>query len=97
MIPKQRPGSVREVWAPKVRAIQELQANAWAHPVRKTVLFSSTAALLGPAGQANYAAANSALNALSHLQQASGERHLPVILHAGNSAVRVSKSAAMNP
>lgn len=70
---KQSLGSMREVWAPKMQAIQCLQQQAWGHPMQDTVLFSSTAALLGPPGQANYAAANAALNALSQQQQSSGK------------------------
>ena len=41
-------------------------------PVSHAVMFSSIAALTGPAGSANYAAANAALDSLCHSQQSQG-------------------------
>ena len=47
-------------------------AAAGAAPLATTSIFSSTSALLGPAGQANYAAANAALGAWADQQHAAG-------------------------
>ena len=68
----QTAASVRAVFAPKVTGGQLLLQLAAAAPLQQAALFSSTAALIGPAGQANYAAGNSMLGALSAVQQHSG-------------------------
>lgn len=47
-------------------------AAAGAAPLSAVSIFSSTSALLGPAGQANYAAANAALGAWADQQHAAG-------------------------
>ena len=41
-------------------------------PLGRAVMFSSIAALTGPAGSANYAAANAALDSLCHSQRSQG-------------------------
>lgn len=70
LIHKQTPSSLRKVLAPKldgaVNAVGDLAA---ARPTRGVAYFSSVAALLGNAGQANYSAANAALDALAASQQ----------------------------
>lgn len=57
-------------------SLQALSGQAVDH----TVLFSSIAALTGPAGSSNYAAVNASLEAASARLQSQG-RHLPSYLH----------------
>ena len=59
-----------QVWAPKQPALANLQQHGNLLPLRTQLLFSSVAALLGSPGQANYSAANAALDAAArHAQQ----------------------------
>jgi acyl transferase domain-containing protein/NADPH:quinone reductase-like Zn-dependent oxidoreductase/acyl carrier protein len=53
------------VLAPKVRGSLNLLSATRRHPVDFVVLFSSAAAVIGGAGQANYAAANACMAALA--------------------------------
>ena len=62
----------RRVYAPKAVGGWGLQRASAASPLDACVLFSSVAALLGSAGQANYAAANCCLDATSALRRAVG-------------------------
>ena len=70
---KQTVASLREVMAPKWHAAASLASLSWAHPVSADVSFSSLSALLGTAGQANYAAANLMLNSRAEERQSCGE------------------------
>jgi len=56
---------LRDVWAPKVTSAQLWSQISCSHSITTQVLFSSVASFLGSAGQANYSAANGALDGLA--------------------------------
>ena len=70
VLPKQTAGSLAWVYAPKVHGAWTLQSAFICTPLRMCALFSSVAALLGGAGQANYSAANACLDALAASRRA---------------------------
>ena len=62
-LPNQTASSLRAALAPKATAASRLQQRlAGLTPLGSMQLFSSIASLLGSSGQANYAAANAALD-----------------------------------
>jgi KR domain len=62
-LPQQTVARLRAVLAPKASGTRNLLAAVAAAPLGSVALFSSIAALLGNAGQSNYAAANALLDA----------------------------------
>ncbi|GBG00647.1 type I polyketide synthase, partial [Raphidocelis subcapitata] len=72
-LPRQSLGGLRRVWASKAAPIEAWRASLLRHqPLGAVVLFSSVAALLGSAGQANYATANAALDGAAAAEQRGG-------------------------
>lgn len=69
LLSKQTAQTLRSALAPKLDGSLHLSAAAYGRPVLNCAFFSSIAALLGNAGQTNYAASNAALDGLAHSQQ----------------------------
>jgi NAD(P)-dependent dehydrogenase (short-subunit alcohol dehydrogenase family) len=79
------------VFAPKVAGAWNLHAATREMPLDFFVLFSSTAAMLGHAGQANHGAANAFLDALAHARRAMG---LPALSVNWGSWSRIGAAAS---
>lgn len=71
-LPNQTAAGLRAVCAPKVPFAARASLAAGLQALRAVSLFSSVAAFLGTAGQANYAAANSALDCWAEVLQGRG-------------------------
>jgi len=87
-IANQTAAGLRTVFAPKVASTLAMQGRAAAFPVNPNIVFSSIASLLGSTGQANYAAANAALEGWAAAMTASGSNAIAVqwgAWAAGNS------------
>ena len=69
----QTQAGLQRVWAPKAKAAWSLHRAAMRWQQQMFVVFSSVSALLGGAGQANYAAANSSLDGLVRMRHECGQ------------------------
>ena len=69
LLSKQSSRTLRITLAPKSDSAQHLSRATLACPLQSCSYFSSIAALLGNAGQTNYAASNAALEGLAQHQQ----------------------------
>ena len=77
-LPNQSPKTIRAAFSAKLAALEQWRPSLAVQPAGVEVLFSSVAALLGSAGQANYSGANSLLDATAAgLQQQVRPRYLP--------------------
>ncbi|WP_345702205.1 KR domain-containing protein, partial [Streptomyces avermitilis] len=96
------------VLQPKIDAATHLHHLTLHHPVTTFVLYSSAAGQLGTAGQANYAAANTYLDALAHHRRTHGHpatslawgfwnQRSDMTGHLGDAEVERMERAGMRP
>jgi NADPH:quinone reductase-like Zn-dependent oxidoreductase/acyl carrier protein len=75
---RQDQASFARVWAPKLLAAETLEALTADDPLHLFLVFSSATTVFGNPGQANYVAANAALEGLARRRHAAGKPALAV-------------------
>lgn len=75
---RQTSAGLRKVFAPKLHSTLALMAGTTAQPISLWMLFSSAASLFGAPGQANYAAANAALEGLAEAWSGTGVNSIAI-------------------
>ena len=78
-----------------LQGLLTLTACAASEPTSELIVFSSTAAVLGPSGQANYAAANAAVNAWTSARQAAGSSGTAIMWGAWTIGMAAQKRAIL--
>jgi len=96
MLDSQSRSSVYRAFGPKVAGMQGLNLATASHPVGEMVAFSSIAALLGSPGQANYAAANAALDSLASTLKTQGRCAHSVQWGAWDSGMALRDKSTMS-
>jgi hypothetical protein len=94
ILPRQSAGSLARVCSPKAQGAWMLQLAGLPIPLQVCVLFSSAAALLGGAGQANYSAANAWLDAIASSQLGKGRASVSVQWGAWSEVGMAARGAA---
>ena len=94
VLPRQDARALARVFAPKAHGAWALVAASASAPLRACALFSSVAALLGGAAQANYAAANACLDALAGCRRTLGRAAVSVQWSAWAEVGMAARGAA---
>jgi 3-oxoacyl-(acyl-carrier-protein) synthase/NADPH:quinone reductase-like Zn-dependent oxidoreductase len=94
VLPNQLAAGLAVAYAPKAHGAWSLHAAGVASTMHTFAVFSSVAALLGGAGQANYSAANACLDALSTCRRAHGTPSLSIQWGAWQEVGMAARGAA---
>ncbi len=94
LLAQQTPATMAAVLRPKLQGAHLLDRLTRRFPLRHFVLFSSSAALLGSAAQANHAAANAAMDAIAEARRAEGLPALSIAWGAWDEVGAAARAGA---